>query len=80
MTFKSEFLDIFDKWHEIVDTDTIYLLILQWLNKYKNIVKDQTSINDILWRINIDDHNLIIDDFIHGACYESLREEINNFK
>ena len=43
-------------------------------------MKDQDSINDILWRITMDDSKLIIEDFINGMNYESLRDEINNMK
>jgi len=80
MTIKGEFLDIFDKWHEIADLEDVYILIVKWINRYKNIVKDQDSINDIIWRITMDEHDIMVNDFINGMCYASLREEINNMK
>lgn len=80
MTIKSEFFLIFDKWEAIDNDDVVYTYLLKWLNKYKNIVKDQDSINDILWRITMEEPRLIIDDFIHGQNYQSLRDEITNMK
>ena len=78
MTIKSEYTDIFDKWNEGANNENVYILLLKWLNKYKNIVKDQDSINDILWRITMDDYQLVIDDFINGQNYQSLRDEMNS--
>ena len=78
MTIKGEFLLIFDQWDEGLSPETVYITMLKWFNKYKNIVKDQDSINDILWRITMDDYTLIIKDFISGMNYQSLRDEINN--
>ena len=80
MTIKGEFLAIFDQWDSGVAPEIVYITMLRWFNKYKNIVKDQDSINDILWRITMDDDTLIVKDFVLGMCYESLRDEINNMK
>jgi len=80
MTIKGEFLAIFEQWENGLDHEIVYITMLKWFNKYKNIVKDQDSINDLLWRITMDDGTLIIKDFIYGMCYESLRDEINNMK
>ena len=79
MTIKGEFTAIFDQWDQL-DTELSFILLVRWINRYKNIVKDQDSINDILWRITMDDSKLIIEDFINGMNYESLRDEINNMK
>lgn len=80
MTIKGEFLAIFDQWDSGATPEVVYITMLRWFNKYKNIVKDQDSINDILWRITMDDDTLIVKDFVLGMCYESLRDEINNMK
>ena len=76
MTIKGEFLAIFDKW-KIENPEILFIFIVRWVNRYKNIVKDQDSINDLLWRITMDEYQLVIDDFINGQNYQSLRDEIN---
>ena len=76
MTIKGEFIAIFDKW-KTENPEILFILIVRWVNRYKNIVKDQDSINDLLWRITMDEYQLVIDDFINGQNYQSLRDEIN---
>ena len=78
MTIKGEFLAIFDKWDEEVENEIIFIALVKWINRYKNIVKDQDSINDLLWRITMDDSKSILQDFLYGMCYESLRDEIHS--
>jgi len=76
MTIKGEFLAIFDKW-KTENPEILFIFIVRWVNRYKNIVKDQDSINDLIWRITMDEYQLVIDDFINGMNYQSLRDEIN---
>jgi len=80
MTIKGEFESIFDQYEENVDTYILLIALVKWLNKYKNIVKDQDSINDLVWRLSMDDPKVILDDFIVGMCYQSLRDEIFNMR
>ena len=65
MTLRSEFNDIFTSWNGKVRYDIIYNMLLRWLSKYKNIVKDQTSINDILCKIYLYDMNQQSDNIIY---------------
>lgn len=57
MTIRSEFNDIFTQWNKRTRYDIIYNMVLKWLSKYKNIVKDQASIEDILCKIYTYDMN-----------------------
>ena len=57
MTLRSEFKDLFTCWNLKMRNDILYNMLLKWLSKYKNIVKDQTSINDILCKIYLYDMN-----------------------
>ena len=80
MTIKGEFVSIFTQYDEGVENYIILIALVKWINRYKNIVKDQDSINDLLWRISMDDSNLIVQEFILGMNYQSLRDEINKMK
>jgi hypothetical protein len=57
MTLHSEFNDIFTQWNNKARYDVMYNMLLKWLSKYKNIVKDQDSIEDILCKIYAYDMN-----------------------
>jgi len=57
MTLRSEFKDIFTCWNLKVRHDILYNMLLKWLSKYRNIVKDQASIEDILCKIYAYDMN-----------------------
>ena len=65
MTLHSEFNDIFTKWNSKASYDIIYNMFLKWLSKYKNIVKDQASIEDILNKIYTYDLNQISVNFVY---------------
>ena len=57
MTLRSEFKDIFTSWNGKVRYDILYNMLLKWLSKYRNIIKDQESIEDILCKIYAYDMN-----------------------
>ena len=59
MTLRSEYKDIFTKWDGKVRYDIIYNCILKWISKYKNIVKDQESIDNLINSIYEYDMNQI---------------------
>lgn len=79
MTFKGEFSYIFEKAHP----DETYFRILKWLSKYKNIVKDKSSIKHMINRIYKSDMNQESQDNViamrNPIITKNLQEFIEDF-
>ena len=75
---KKEYNEIFEAWNNGDSHNDIYHLILYWLKKYKNNIKDQEDVKDILHRMEFDELRDIVEDFIYGSKYKSLRDEIES--
>ena len=76
MTIKSEFKEIFIKWNSKAPYDILYNTILKWLSKYKNIVKSQNNITDILNRIYEYDMNQLSDDTFIYVSNPRLKKDL----
>ena len=78
MKIQKEYNEIFEAWNKGDSHNDIYHLILYWLTKYKNDIKDQEDVKDILHRMEFDELRDIVEDFIYGSKYKSLRDEIES--
>lgn len=76
-----EYNNIFKSWKENVSSSDIYHMILYWINTYKDEITDSyvlELLEDVLYRMNNDDEtNDIVEDFIYGSKYESIRKYFN---
>jgi len=77
---QKEYNEIFEAWSKGDSHNDIYHLILYWLQKFKNHIKAQECVNDILERMEFDELRDIVEDFIYGSKYESLRDEIESLQ
>ena len=75
---QKEYNEILDSWNKGDSHNDIYHLILYWLEKYKENIKAQEHVNNILERMEFDELHDIVEDFIYGSKYESLRDEIES--
>jgi hypothetical protein len=78
MDMQKEYNEILDSWNKGDSHNDIYHLILYWLEKYKENIKAQEHVNNILERMEFDELHDIVEDFIYGSKYESLRDEIES--
>jgi hypothetical protein len=75
---QNDFLEIFTAWEDEVSSSDIYQMISDWIFQYKNLIKSQTEIADILRRMDSKESvNSIVEDFIYGDRYRVLRKEFN---
>lgn len=76
-----EYNNIFKSWKDNVSSSDIYHMILYWINTYKDEITDSyvlELLEDVLYRMNNDDEtNDIVEDFIYGSKYESIRKYFN---
>lgn len=78
---QSDFLEIFTAWHDDVSSSDIYHMISEWIFQYKTLIKSQNEIKDIVKRMNSKESiNSIVEDFIYGDSYKTLRKEFNYSK
>jgi hypothetical protein len=75
---QNDFLEIFTAWQDEVSSSDIYNMISDWIFQYKSLIQSQTEITDILKRMGSNESvNSIVEDFIYGDRYKSLRKEFN---
>ena len=80
-TMRRDFIKIFSAWNDNASSSDIYHTILDWITKYKDLIKSKNDINDILDRMNSDESiNPIVEDFIYGDRYKDLRNEFSSGK
>jgi len=76
-----EYNNIFKSWKENVSSSDIYHMILYWINTYKDEITDPyvlELLEDVLYRMNNNEEtNDIVEDFIYGSKYESIRKYFN---
>ena len=75
---QKEYNEIFDAWNKGDSHNDIYHLILYWLETYKIYIKEQEHVDDLLERMNFDELRDIVEDFMYGSKYKSLRDEIES--
>lgn len=77
MSIKKEFNNIFDTFNKTTNYSSTSILILNWIDKYRESIKSKDAINDISMRIEDPTEELqdIIDDFLYGLKYKALRNE-----
>ena len=78
MDIKKDYNEIFEAWKKGDSHNDIYHLILYWIQNYKNDIKAQEQIEEILERMEFDELHDIVEDFIYGSKYELLRDEIES--
>jgi hypothetical protein len=76
MDIKKDYNEIFEAWNKGDSHNDIYHLILYWIQNYKNDIKAQEQIEEILERMEFDELHDIVEDFIYGSKYKILRDEI----
>lgn len=71
------FQQILDAWENDESASDIYHMILDFITIYKDKIKHQDLINDILKRMDDDDESTydIVEDVIYGEVYDELRKE-----
>jgi protoporphyrinogen oxidase len=73
---KQAFDRIMIAWENNVSHSDIYHMILEWIAKYKDKIKDQDAIDEILVRMSDNEPtNEIVEDFIYGYWYSKLRKQ-----
>jgi hypothetical protein len=69
-------------WDENISSSDIYHMILNWINTYKNEIAVREvldSLEDILERMsNNYSTNDIVEDFIYGSKYETIKNYIKS--
>ena len=77
MSIKKEFNHIFDSFNKTTNYSSTSVLILNWIDKYRESIKSKDAIKDISTRIGDPTEELqdIIDDFLYGVKYKALRNE-----
>ncbi len=75
MTVQQEFNLIFEKWAKGEGYIIVYDLIIRWVSKYYNEIKDDYAKYDILHRTQYDLPDTIVEDFIQGDYYKRVRTE-----
>ena len=73
---KTEFLEIIFAWTKGDSYSNIYTMLVLWLSKYKNEIKTQNEVTEILQRMESDELKDIIEDVLVGMRYFNLRKEI----
>lgn len=75
----SSFQKILDAWDDNESSSEIYHMILYFITIYKDKIKHQDLVNDILKRMEDNDStNDIVEDLIYGDVYEELRNELRS--
>jgi hypothetical protein len=75
----SSFQKILDAWDDNESSSEIYHMILDFITIYKDKIKHQDLVNDIIKRMEDNDStNDIVEDVIYGDAYEDLRNEFRS--
>jgi hypothetical protein len=79
MSIKKEFNYIFEQFNKTGNYSSTCDRLISWIEKYKDNIKTISDINDILHRVGdpTDELQDIIDDFISGSKYKTLRNEFH---
>jgi hypothetical protein len=73
---RRDYLEIFSAWNKNISSSDIYHMILDWISIYGDLIKSKEDIDNILRRMDSNESvNPIVEDFIYGDCYKSLRKE-----
>ena len=75
MTIKDEYKLIYKLWEENVSYGDLYALIVDWISKYKTIIRAKNDVNLLSSRLFEDTMKEIVEDFIY-ADYCELRDEM----
>jgi hypothetical protein len=78
MSVQDEFNTIFEEWNKGEGYPVMYHLIIKWVSKYYNEIKDDYAKYDILHRTQHDLPDSIVEDFIRGDCYKRVRAEFGH--
>jgi hypothetical protein len=79
MSVKKEFNLIFKRFNEHGNYSATSIMIIAWIQKYKDEIQSKDNIEDILLRLNDTTQEVqdIIDDFLYGDLYKTLRNEFS---
>ena len=69
---------IIRSWYLNADIKDLYHIIIDWLSEYKDIIKNQDLVTEILNRMDTDDLKIIVHEFIHGERYAPIRLQFMN--
>lgn len=79
MSIKKEFNMIFKNFGNTNSYSSTLFLIVEWMNKYKNIITNKPAIIDFLDRVRDPTEEIqdIVDDFLYSDKYRELRNEFS---
>ena len=75
MTIKEEYSIIVSRWQEGLSYGDIYAQIVDWVGRYKMVIRSP-SLPHLISRLCQDDITFVINDFIFGDIYADLRDEM----
>ena len=78
MDIQKEFDGIFWLWNKGGSHSDIYHRIVCWLSKYFKEIQTIQEKHDLLQRTEYDELKEIVEDFIYGERYETLRKEFGH--
>ena len=73
---KKEYDLILVAWNEYKSNAIIYTMIIEWVKKYKDVLKSKEDVEDILERIVFNEIDELVTDFIYGKTYLCIRLEM----
>ena len=76
MTIKDEYKLIHKLWQDGVRYGDLHPLIVDWVSKYKNIIRAK-SLKHLIDRLYTDEMKFVVNDFIFGDVYIDIRNEMN---
>lgn len=79
MSVKKEFNLIFKRFNEQANYSATSAMLVAWIQKYKDDIQSKDDIEDLLLRMDDPTEDLqdIIDDFLYGDRYKTLRNEFS---
>ena len=75
MTIKDEYARIIKFWENGMRYGDLYVLIVDWIGRYKMIIRSP-SLPHLISRLCTEDIKMLVNDFIFGDIYADLRSEM----